>query len=418
MGGAISIKNRHFCFRSRALLFTERGFLPVWLAGLFIIIAETALAVTIIWNTWEASGSAISVGLVIAALSLPKLILETSIGESVDISNRRSLMIIGGLGTLFVSIALSVVSVTGFMHRGVLTVLVIWLLPVFSMLFHRAHSSLLPKLFPDATTLLQVSSILRTTSEGTAFLGGGVALLISIVGVSWVMLCAIVFALFATLFAGLVPDCDADRKQVRVRCPSRKTQSASFSEILHNRFLVWFVAVVGLSNIPHKAINAMLIPLASSRFEMGAQGYGLMELALSLGVISSYLLSGAFFAKKCPYRLTILGLACSAVAVIFVPLTNNFTMVILLVAYGFSEGFFLPAYTKYSLTINDSSRGRTNALFNSISLVLSPIAQVGAGVVADEYGVSALYTFSGLLLIVITIAAWVLNPRLKDLPEG
>ena len=252
-------------------------------------------------------------------------------------------MIIGCLGTLFVSIALSVVSVTGFMHRGVLTVLVIWLLPVFSMLFHRAHSSLLPKLFPDATTLLQVSSILRTTSEGTAFLGGGVALLISIVGASWVMFCAIVFALFATLFAGLVPDCDADRKQVRVRWPSRKTQSASFSEILHNRFLVWFVAVVGLSNIPHKAINAMLIPLASSRFEMGAQGYGLMELALSLGVISSYLLSGAFFAKKCPYRLTILGLACSAVAVIFVPLTNNFTMVILLVAYGFSEGFFLPA---------------------------------------------------------------------------
>lgn len=343
MGGAIFIKNHHFCFRSRALLFSERGFLPVWLAGLFIIIAETALAVTITWNTWEASGSAISVGLVIAALSLPKLILETFIGESVDISNRRSLMIIGCLGTLFVSIALSVVSVTGFMHRGVLTVLVIWLLPVFSMLFHRAHSSLLPKLFPDATTLLQVSSILRTTSEGTAFLGGGVALLISIVGASWVMFCAIVFALFATLFAGLVPDCDADRKQVRVRWPSRKTQSASFSEILHNRFLVWFVAVVGLSNIPHKAINAMLIPLASSRFEMGAQGYGLMELALSLGVISSYLLSGAFFAKKCPYRLTIVGLACSAVAVIFVPLTNNFTMVILLVAYGFSEGFFLPA---------------------------------------------------------------------------
>lgn len=405
-------------YRSLALIFSERGFLPVWLAGLFINIAETALAITVTWITWESSNSATGVGLVITALSLPKLILETFIGEVVDLSNRRSLMIIGCFGTLLVSIILSVFSVAGFMHRGLLTVLVVLFLPVCSMLFHRARSSLLPKLFPDATTLLQVDSILRTTSEGMAFVGGGVALLISFLGASRVIFCVIVFALLATLFAGLVPECDADRKQVRVRLPSRKTQSASLGKILQNRFLVWFVAVIALSNIPHKAINAMLIPLASSRFEAGAQGYGLMELALSLGAISSYLLSGALFAKKCPYRMTILGLAWSGVAVTLVPLSKNYAMIILLVMYGFSEGFFLPAYTRSSLAINDSSRGRTYALFNSIALVLSPIAQVGAGFVVDKFGVSALYTFSGFLLIVIAIAAWAFNPRLKELPEG
>jgi len=414
--GCTEMRQNTMHYRSLELIFSEKGFLPVWLAGLFIIITETALAITITWTTWESSGSATGVGLMIAMLSLPKLILETFIGEIVDISNRRRLMLIGCFGTLLVAIILSLFSVAGFMHRGLLTFLVIWFLPVCSMLFYRARSSLLPRLFPDATKLLQVNSILRTTSEGAAFLGGGVALLISFLGASRVMFCAIVFALLATLFAGLVPNCDADRKLVRVRLPSRKTQLGSLGELLQNRFLVWYVATIALSNVPHKAINAMLIPLASSRFEAGALGYGLLELALSLGAISSYLLSGALFAKRCPYRMTILGLAWSAVAVTLVPLSRNYVVIILLVTYGFSEGFFLPADTRYSLTINDSSRGRTNALFNSIALVLSPIAQVGAGFVVDKFGVSALYTFSGFLLIVIAIAAWAFKPRLKELP--
>lgn len=396
-------------------LFRSKDFSALWLASVGSAAAEAIVGITVTWSTWETTRSATAVGLLISAISLPKLILETLVGRIVDSKDRRKLMIIGAVGTTALSIALAGMTEGGTGNKLLGTLSVIWMLPAFSMLFSRARASLMPKLITEHATLVAAQALLKTTTGGVSALSGMTAILMPLVGRVPIMAIGIVLALVAGIAAGQLPNTDHDRNGLETLSPLRLVEG-SFREplkaIKNNRFLSWFVVLVALSNIPHNAITAMVVPMSAQKTGLGAQGYGAVEIALSLGVVAGYLLAGRLLSTSNPMNWAIAGMGWSALTSTLIAISSGtLPIVALFGAYGLSEGFFLPAYAKFDLEIQDDLRGRVNALFNMVALLLTPIAQVGSGALCDAFGPSVLYGWAGLALVIVGILAAVSLPR-------
>ena len=398
-------------------LFRSRDYSMLWLASIAAAASEVAVGVTVTWSTWETTGSATAVGLLISALSIPRLILETLVGRIVDSSDRRKLMVVGAVGVSALSVVLAVLTEGNGGSRLLGTLSIVWMLPAFSMLFSRARSSLLPRLITEQATLVSAQALLRTTTEGISVLSGVAAILIPIVGRAPIMVAGVILALVAALVAGQLSRTDQDRNGLKTLLPLRLFEG-SFGEplktIRSNRFLTWFVVLVALSNVPHNANMAMLVPMSAEKTGLGAQGYGAVEIALNLGVIAGYLLAGRLLSRGNPMNLAIAGVAWSALTSTLIAVSSGrLAVVALFGAYGLSEGLFLTAYARFDLEVRDDLRGRVNALFNVIALLLTPIAQVGAGALSDAFGPSTLYGWAGLALAIVAVLALMSRPRIR-----
>jgi MFS family permease len=402
-------------------LFQNKNFAMFWLASIAVSASDAAVGITVVWSTWEATGSATAVGLLISAISLPRLILETLVGRMVDSSDRRKLMIAGAIGMSVLSLALTALTGRSTENRLLETLSIVWMLPAFSMLFCRARSSLLPRLVSEQTTLVSAQALLSTTTEGISILSGVAAILIPVVGRTPIMIAGVIFAGAAAIAAGHISSTDQSRPGLRALLSPRIVEGP-FGEplkiIRNSKFLSWFVIVVSLSNVPHNAIMAMILPMSAEKTGLGAHGFGIVEIAMSLGVIAGYLLAGRFLSRGNPVNLAIFGLAWSALTSGLIAATSGLAAIAALAcAYGLTESFFLPAHARFDLEVQDHFRGRVNALFNMMALLLTPIAQVGAGALSDAFGPSTLYGLSGLALAAIGIVASLSRPRMQSAGE-
>jgi MFS family permease len=387
----------------------------LWLASIAVAASEIAIGVTVTWNTWESTGSATAVGLLISAIAVPRLLLEPLVGRIVDSIDRKRLMIIGATGASVLSIALLALTQGNVGNKLLGTISVVWMLPAFTMLFNRARSSLLPRLITDQSTLVSARALLKTTTEGVSVFSGTAAILIPIVGRTPIMVVGVLLAIAAAIAANQLPSTDRAREGLKALFPLRVFEGSigePLKTIKNNRFLSWFVVVVALSNVPHNAIMAMVVPLSAEKTGLGAQGYGIVEIALSIGVIAGYLLAGRLISRGNPVSWSIAGIVWSAVTTTLITLTSGaLPMAVFFGAYGLSEGFFLPAYARFDLEVQDDMRGRVNALFNVIVLLLTPVAQVGAGALSDAFGATSLYGWAGLALVVVGLLALLARPR-------
>jgi MFS family permease len=401
---------------------SKRGFFLIWLGSILVTTADIAVGVTITWEIWEVTNSATAVGLLVSVLSVPRILLETVVGNLVDIFNRRTLMVVGASGLAAIAVVLAMLSGAGPDGRTAITVILVGVLPVASMTFARARSSLLPRLIADQATLIKAQALLQTTMEGLSFVAGAVALLIPVVGRKGLLLTAAVAALGAAGVAAGLADVDHGRQGAVARLP-RRLLRGSVSEPLRairaDRFLVWFLFIVATSNVPHKALTAMMAPAAAAKLGLGAQGYGAVEIATSVGVIAGFLLVGRLLAHADGPKLATVGLVWSGLAAILIGVSSGRAAIITFFAvYGLSEGFFLPAYSRYNLAVADDVRGRANAAFNVIALLMSPVAQIGAGLVVDHFGVSTLYVGSGLAVLGIAGVGYAMLVRDHRLSQG
>jgi len=395
----------------------NKDFSMLWLASAALAASEAALGVTVAWSIWERTGSATAVGLLMSAFALPKLILETLIGRIVDASDRRRLMVIGAAGVLAVSVALAALTEGSAGSRLLGTISIVWMLPAFDMLFCRARSSLLPRLIADQATLVSAQALLQTTTEGISMLSGVAAILIPVVGIQPIMVGGVILAFAASLAAGRLSRTDQARQGLKTLLASPMVKGSfvqPLQAIRGNRFLSWFVVLVALSNLPHNAMMAMVIPTSVEKTGSGAQGYGAVEIALSFGVIAGSLLAGRLLSRGNPVNWAVAGLMWSALTSGLIALSSGMPAIVALFgAYGFTEGFFLPAYARFDLEVRDDLRGRVNALFNLIALLLTPIAQIGGGVLFDEFGASILFGCAGMALGAVALIALLSRPQVE-----
>ncbi|HET7703634.1 MAG TPA: MFS transporter [Candidatus Limnocylindrales bacterium] len=271
-------------------VFRKRDFRLIWSAQLVSTIgtALTDLAAGIL--VYQATGSALSVGLMFMAAALPTLVIGLVAGVFVDRYDRRRIMIIADLlrAAIVVSIPFLIGIHIAFLYLAVAAVSAI------SQFFNPANDAVLPEVATDdelaaANSWIMISSF-GATSVGFALSG----LLAAVYDVNWAFwLDGLTFLLSAALL-------------IRIRVGKIEAQGDTSVKVVVDNLKEGVSTLVGtplirslfLTGVPvyfsFGLWNVLLLPFAIEALHASEFEYGIQEGMTSVGFVAGSLLMARF----------------------------------------------------------------------------------------------------------------------------
>ncbi|MDQ3643493.1 MAG: MFS transporter [Actinomycetota bacterium] len=351
---------------------------------------DTFNAVALVILVFRLTGSGLRVAGTVAFEIAPVLLLGFLAGAIVDRHPRRRVMVMADLGRAAIAVALA-----AFGDNLAVIYAAAFGLSVGTVFFNPAAASLLPSVVhPDdlveANSALWsaavVSQIALAPLAGAlvAFAGAGPAFLVN----------AASFVLSAALLRGL----PADPAQATRR---RMADVAEGLRIIrHSRFLGTLAGVQALAALSAGATSALLVVLAESHLNVGAGRFGLLIAAIGVGAGLGPLLLRRLIAD--PRRPGVLfgpyllrgGVDLSLAA------TTNFGVAMgALGIYGVGTSTGMVTYNSLlQATVPDRLRGRIFAFYDVVWQGSRLVSIAAGGVLADAFGIRAVYVLGGLLL--------------------
>ncbi|HHW15534.1 MAG TPA: MFS transporter [Firmicutes bacterium] len=163
--------------------------------------------------------------------------------------------------------------------------------------------------------------------------------------------------------------------------------------------LLWLAGALAVVNAAQAATFAQFLPYATEQLGTSVAGMGMLESAIALGA-----LLGTFAAGLCGEirwrSLSLLGsLVVSGLALMAMGLTDRFAVALLLAAgFGASGPFFNIVYmTLYQRLVPGHLRARVFALRMVFATSAMPLGSFLGGVVAEAWGLRALFLLAGLV---------------------
>ncbi|TAH50322.1 MAG: MFS transporter [Chloroflexota bacterium] len=382
-------------------VFQNRNFALLWSAQLVSTIgsALTSLAASIL--VYRATGSALSVGLMLMATAAPSIVLGLVAGVFVDRWDRKRIMLLAD-----VIRALLVLTIPFLVQSNVAYLYVIVLLTsCVGQFFDPAQASVLPEVASDEE-LAAANSLMAISSFGATAVGFAASGLLAQFSIELAFyLDALTFLISAAcIFFTRIPALPPV-EETRVGIIFRNMQSGFRflyrSPILRSTFIL--MPVLGIS---FGLSNALLLPFASQALGATEFEYGIQEALTSLGFVAASLLM-ARVADRLPAGqwITISFLTMGICQIIYSQLNSIPLAFVLVTLSGFANAPFVVAR---NLVLQRNTpremRGRVASAFfvtRDVSF-LAGMALVG---LADTFGVRELYFVAGLMVLVPGILA-------------
>ncbi len=260
-----------------------RDFRLLWTGQLISMAGRMMQSAAILWHIYLITKSPLALGLIGLTRLLPVLAFALLSGLVADTMDRRRLMLITQSGMALVALLLAVVS-----FRGVSAAWPIYLLAMadasFSAFDTPASQSLVPRLVPPEH-LANAFSLSATMSQFASVLGPSLAgVVIASRGVAWAyMLNAVsLLALIAALLLMRTPASPPEeRVGISLHAAMDGLRFVFRAPIIRANMLLDFFATFFAS------ATALLPIFAQDILRIGAQGYGLLYAAPSLGALVS-----------------------------------------------------------------------------------------------------------------------------------
>jgi CRP-like cAMP-binding protein/Na+/melibiose symporter-like transporter len=342
-------------------VFRKRDFRLLWSAQLVSTIgtALTDLAAGIL--VFRVTGSALSVGLMFMAVSIPTLFIGLIAGVFVDRYDRRKIMVIADVAraAIVASIPFLIGINLAFLYVAVALVSAI------SQFFNPANDALLPEVASDeelaaANSWIMISSF-GSTSIGFA-LSGLLAAAFDINWAFWLDALTFLFSASCIMFVRIGKVDVEGSTSVKVVIENLKEGVATLvgTPILRSLFLV--SAPVYLS---FGLWNVLLQPFALNVLKAGEFGYGIQEGVTSVGFVVGSLLMAKWAERFREGSWIVIATIGMGISGIFYGLTTSIVLAIALVTVS---GFFnAPASISKRLILQRSTprelRGRVFSAF-------------------------------------------------------
>ena len=353
---------------------------------------DTFNAVALVILVFRLTGSGLRVAGTVAFEIAPVLLLGFLAGAVVDRHPRRRIMVMADLGRAAIAVGLA-----AFGDNLAVIYAAAFGLSVGTVFFNPAAASLLPSVVhPD--DLVEANSVLWSAAVVShialaplagalvAFAGAGPAFLVN----------AASFVLSAVLLRGLPVPADP------AHAPRRRMADVAegLRIIRHSRFLGTLAGVQALAALSAGATSALLVVLAERHLNVGAGRFGLLIAAIGVGAGLGPLLLRRLIADPRrpgvlfgPYLLrggVDLGLAA----------TTNFGVAMgALGIYGVGTSTGMVTYNSLlQATVPDRLRGRIFAFYDVVWQGSRLVSIAAGGVLADAFGIRAVYVLGGLLL--------------------
>lgn len=381
-------------------VFKNRSFRLMWTAQLVSTAGDalTALAAGVL--VYRLTGSALSVGLMLMATSLPSLVLGLYGGVIADRAERKRILVLSCLVQ-----AAFVALIPVLIPSGVVWLyLLVGLSSCARQFYAPAYESVLPELAAEEE-LAAANAFMSISNVGATALGYAAAgLLAARLELGWVfVLDALTFVFAALCLAGL-----AVRPHDRggEAAPHVLRDMRAGLGYLYGRASLRTLQGVGLGlGLVAGVINTLTLPFTLAVLGASEAAFGVQEALSAVGfVVGSLVL--ASFASRLPERiwlaLGVLGLGLAALAYALsdaVPLAvAMFTLVGL-----FNAPVTIAVRTMFQRRTPAALRGRViGAYFVGVEGAL--VLGMGVGGLADVFGVRALLV--GAALVTLLIGVW------------
>lgn len=386
----------------------KRAFAIIWSGQFFSILTSSLVNFSIIiWISLQ-TGSAEMLAWAAIAAMLPQTIIGPFTGALIDRWNRKRIMM---LADSFIALCTLILATLFW-----LDIAEIW--HIFALLglrsigsaFHMpAMQASVPLLAPtdQLTRIAGVNQIIASVSQIAGPALG--AMLITIWDIEYVLLFDVAGALMAvtSLFFVHIPN---PEKEEGVERHILKEMKEGAMIILRNRGLSW-VFLYDISVMFFIIPISVLFPLMTLEYFNGTEFQaGIIEAIWSVGA----LVGGAIMGAKV-YRINRVALInwmyllCGLTFLLSGTLSpDGFVWFAVLTAIGgISGAVYNSAFTGLLQTkIEPSALGRVFSMFFTFSLIPGMLGLIGIGFLADGLGLTASFILSGIVILIIGIAAF------------
>jgi len=393
----------------------NKNFFLLWQGQLVSMIGIQAFEIAMMFWIKHATGSATLVGLILMVSSLPAVILGPIGGTFADRYSRRLIIV---FSDLFNGIAVIALAVFIFIYPDSTEFIIVWLfvvsvfVQIMGSFFRPAISAAIPDLVPE-DRIEGANSLNQSSMRVSLFIGQGLGgVLFRLFGAPLLFLFDGITYLFSAVSesfikipqeipekSGKLKDIFEDFKKDTIEGFSYVWKRAGMRNL--------FIAIAFLNFFLYPVL--ILMPFYVEDFlNVGADWYGFLYAAFSVGALLGYLIAGTVKIKG-KVRSTVL------ITVLILMSVKWGLLGIILIPYGalvlmFLMGIMLGIYSIIVNTILQVStpteiRGRVFGLLHTVAIGISPIAMGLAGVVADMTGqnIPAIFITCGGVLVLISV---------------
>ncbi|XOV88161.1 MAG: MFS transporter [Pseudomonadota bacterium] len=398
-------------FEGRLSALRHPGYLRYWL-GSFASVGATQLQIMGQgWLVYELTGSALMLGYLGAAASIPAIVMTLFGGALADRLNKQHVLM-----TTSLVVAVLILGLAGLDATEQVTawhvILIAGVVSFTSGFDWPTRQSIFPTLIErdDMMSAVALNSIIWQSSRMIMPALGG--LLIAVTD-TWVVfvLCAAGFLTMFFVVAGL----KLDLPKPVITASTLQQIGEGLGYIFHNRL---FLVLISMSYASMFFANThmQLMPAFSGLLGAGETGYGYLISATGVGSVVGTVLVGSFqssrqlgniiFASAALAGVCIYGFCLATHLAATLPLAYALAMTSVFAAAVFSSVFMICSMTALQLQVPDELRGRVMG-FHGITYSLMPLGGLAAGALATlmsapmavAIGISVYLLILGLLVV-------------------
>jgi len=375
------------------------NFFLLWQGQLVSALGDVAYSIALGFWILNMTGSTALMGTLMAASSLPRVLISPFAGVIVDRSDRKWLLVImdtiRGMFVVFVGLA----AYLGFIE--------IWMvfaagitIGVCGAFFNPAVGSIIPDIV-DKRKLVQANSVFNIIQTASGIIGSSAGgILFKLLGASFMFLfngISYLFSAMTEIFIK-VPKIIHDREKLHFFADMKD----GLRFVWHFRGLRTLMAIAGIINFFAVMGIMLVLPLFHQEEHLGPVLYGIIMGFFTGGLFLGFLFTSLVdFKPEQRFKIFSICYLLMGVAMILLPVTLYFPIMAGLV---FITGFvnaILNTYisTVLQLTTPQDKRGKVFGLLSSIAGGLMPVAYAVGGVLAEFISIRLLISSSFVVVL-------------------
>jgi len=395
----------------------HRNFALLWAGQSVSWFGDSLYFVSLLWLVQEMTGSRALLGVVAACRTVPAL-LGVFAGVVVDRVDRRRVMLAADIVRAAIVGAVPLMMLAGILQPWHIPVIA-FLLAAAGVPFNPAQQAVLPVVV-DREDLAQANSLLTISQQAANVVGFAAAgLLIAAVGVgpmfgidalTFLVSVLAIWAMHLTSAESnpaLARLGAGDREETRTGrpAPAGRRWMADFLEglrfIRNQRAMVIVIPLVMLLNFLVAPFSVLLTAWVKDVLGQGAGVFGLLETAITAGMIAGSLVVGVAAARARRSTLALGALGGFGIGALIFAASRSITLtVIIMAAMGCANAMANIVFVTWAQTIVPRPMmGRVFGTLGTLSQTVSPVGQTIAGFAGQVLALPLIFGGSGAVLL-------------------
>ena len=401
---------------------SNRSFSLLWIGQLVSQSGDFIFDVAALWLVLQLTGDILKVGIAVAFVLLPAVVIGPFAGVYIDRFNRRDIMIAANIFQAGAAIGIAVSYSIGILNFSVLLIL-LFVLNAGAQFVRPAVTAVVPSV-TGKEDLAAANGLFSLTSSINQVAGYGIGgIIVLLFGPTLPILYDALTFVFAALVISMI---------ARSRCaipntfstPGGPIPASSFKQklmeglkyIRGSRFLLELVVVGVLLNFFGTGVFALLAPYSRDVIHGNAGTYGILLAMFSLGIILGSIFVGKIDSRKYVGKLLFLGVI--AVGGLTVALAFT-TVAWLALGIAFGVGFFnaivnIPLSVLIQAKIPGELLGRVATSLGALITLSQPISAATAGGVAGSLSIGETFLIYGFFMVLVSAATYFLFGELRN----